>query len=155
MAFRGQHEHSLDAKDRITVPARYRAPLAEGVVLIAGLEKCVEVYPAAAAEQLEERYLKGLNPFSRKGRLMSRRFYSSSEEVELDSAGRVKLPRHLIDHAGLDGACVVAGAGSHLEVWAPGAWDPERDEFEASAVEMAEELATEDARPATPPGIGG
>ena len=151
MAFRGQHEHSLDSKDRITVPARYRGQLAEGVVLIAGLEKCVEVYPAAAAEQLEARYLHGLNPFSRKGRMMSRRFYSSSEEVELDSAGRLKLPRHLIDHAGLDGGCVVAGAGNHLEVWAPKEWDPERDEFEASAVEMAEELATEEAGPATPP----
>ena len=44
LAFRGQHEHSLDSKDRLTVPARYRAALADGVVLAAGLDPCVEVY---------------------------------------------------------------------------------------------------------------
>src|SRR5439155_15951810 len=47
LAFRGQYEHSLDSKDRLTVPARFRAALADGVVLSAGLDPCVEVYPTA------------------------------------------------------------------------------------------------------------
>ena len=44
MAFRGQYEHSLDAKDRLTVPARWRGPLSDGIVLVAGLDPCVEVF---------------------------------------------------------------------------------------------------------------
>ena len=47
MALRGQYEHSLDSKDRLTVPARFRAALADGVVLSAGLDPCVEVYPTS------------------------------------------------------------------------------------------------------------
>ncbi len=47
MAFRGQHEHSLDAKDRLTIPARFRAALDDGVVLFEELDKCVSIYPLA------------------------------------------------------------------------------------------------------------
>jgi len=140
MAFRGQHEHSLDSKDRITVPARLRAALADGIVLSAGLDPCVDVYPTASYQRLEERYLENLGPMTQASRRLRRRFYSSSEEAELDSAGRIRLPRHLIAHGGLDGACVVVGAGDHLEIWSARAWEPERDEFEAKASELAEGL---------------
>ena len=54
MAFRGQHEHNLDAKDRITVPARFRAALSEGVVLTAGLDPCVEVFAASGYARHEQ-----------------------------------------------------------------------------------------------------
>ena len=52
MAFRGHYEHSLDSKERITVPARFRAELANGAVLSAGLDPCIEVYPTAEYTKL-------------------------------------------------------------------------------------------------------
>ena len=109
MAFRGQYEHSLDAKDRITIPARFRAALAEGVVLAQGLEPCVEVYSEGAYGEVEERFLADLNPFDREGRRTQRRFHARSEDEKLDSAGRVRLPKRLIEHAGLEGECMIAG----------------------------------------------
>ena len=57
LAFRGQHEHSLDAKDRLTIPAKLRSQLADGVVLFAGLDPCVEVWPAAEFEAFTEQAL--------------------------------------------------------------------------------------------------
>ena len=57
MAFRGHYEHSLDSKDRITVPARFRAELAGGAVLSAGLDPCIEVYPVAEYTKFEEHVL--------------------------------------------------------------------------------------------------
>lgn len=137
MAFRGQYEHSLDAKDRITIPARFRAALAEGVVLAQGLEPCVEVYSEAAYADVEERFLSGLNPFQREGRRTQRRFHARSEDEKLDSAGRVRLPRRLIDHAGLDGGCVIAGVMNRLEIW-----NPERWAAENAAIDAAEEELT-------------
>ena len=103
MAFRGQQEHSLDSKDRITIPARFRAALAEGVVLFAGLDPCVDVYPLSAFATLEENYLSELSPMNRRSRMLRRRFYSGSEEAELDSAGRIRLPKSLTEHAALAG----------------------------------------------------
>lgn len=140
MAFRGQQEHSLDSKDRITIPARFRAALSDGVVLSAGLDPCVDVYPLAGFAALEENYLSGLSPMTRRSRMLRRRFYSGSEEAELDSAGRLRLARSLLDHAALSGGCTIVGAGDHLEIWGEEAWGSERDEFEAQASELAEGL---------------
>ena len=81
MTFRGLHEHSLDPKDRITVPAQYRAALSEGVVLMMGVEPCVEIWPATAAEQMEAATLSALNPMSRDARRLQRRFFSHSESL--------------------------------------------------------------------------
>ena len=140
MAFRDQHEHSLDSKDRLTIPARYRAQLAEGVVLLKSLDPCVGIYPPAAYARFSERYLAGLNPLSRQGRMIVRRFHAHSRDESLDAAGRLRLPRHLIEHAGLQRACVVVGADDHLEVWHPGRWREHEAEIEAQVGEMTKQL---------------
>ena len=142
MAFRGHFQHSLDSKDRLTVPARFRAELAGGAVLSAGLDPCIEIYPTAEYTRFEEGVLGELNPLSRKGRMMRRRFHGRSHDETLDSAGRVRIPRHLIDHAGLEeGPCVVIGIADHLEIWNTAAWTEHDAEIDETATEIAEELA--------------
>lgn len=141
MTFRGLHEHSLDSKDRITVPASYRAALSEGIVLMRGIEPCVEVWPAKAAEEMEGQMLSSLNPMSRDARRLQRRFFAHSESSELDSAGRVRLSRQLIDHAGLAGRCVIAGMGRRLEIWKPEEWYAEDSENEKQTPELTESFA--------------
>ena len=141
MAFRGQHEHSLDSKDRLTVPARWRAQLAEGVVLVAGLDPCVEVYSSQGYEDFSQRFLADLNRLGRKGRMMYRRFNASAQDETLDTAGRVRVPKHLLEHAGLDGQCMVVGVADHLEVWDPERWAAHYAELDEQAEQMAEDLA--------------
>ena len=152
MTFRGLHEHSLDSKDRITVPSQYRGALSEGVVLIQGLEPCVEIWPAGAAERMEATALSALNPMSRDARRIQRRFFAHSQATELDSAGRVRLSRHLIDHAGLSGRCMVTGMGERLEIWAPDEWLAEDDENEKQALALTESLAQQQAAAPMPGG---
>jgi MraZ protein len=143
MAFRGQHEHSLDSKDRLTIPARFRAALDEGVVLFEELDPCVGIYPVSQYAKLTESSVGGLNPLSRKARMMRRRFHARSHDERLDSAGRIRLPRHLIEHASLGGACMIVGVDDHLEVWNPQAWEAEDAEIEEHASRMAEAFAGE------------
>ena len=119
MTFRGLHEHSLDPKDRITVPAKYRAALSDGVVLGMGVEPCVEIWQASVAEQMEASTLSALNPMSRDARRLQRRFFSHSESLDLDSAGRIRLSKQLIEHARLKDRCVITGMGTRLEIWTP------------------------------------
>lgn len=140
MTFRGLHEHSLDSKDRITVPAKYRAALGEGIVLIKGVERCVEIWPEREREAMEHRYLSGLSPMSRDARRLQRRFFAHSETADLDSAGRIRLTGQLIEHAGLEGRCSVIGMGKWLEIWAPDDWDEEDSENERQAPALTEEL---------------
>jgi len=144
MAFRGHYEHSLDSKDRITVPARFRAALSEGVVLFAGLDPCVEVWASDAYESFHDTFLAGLNPLGRKARVLRRRFNAEAHDDSLDSAGRVRVPKHLLDHAALKGECVVVGVADHLEIWSAKAWKSESEELGETASDMAEALAEGD-----------
>jgi MraZ protein len=146
LAFHGQHEHSLDSKDRLTIPARFRSALADGVILVKGLDPCVEVYPVHEFARFEERDLAGFSSFSRDQRRMRRRIYAHSVDEQLDSAGRIRLPTHLIEHAGLEGNCVIVGAGNTLEIWHPAAWNSEDAEVDAQANQIAEGLGGDGSR---------
>lgn len=141
MAFRGQHEHSLDAKDRLTIPSKLRAQLADGAVIVAGLDPCVEIWPSERFADFAQQILAGLNPLSAKARMLRRRFHSQAQDESLDSAGRLRLAKHLIAHGALEGTCIVVGADDHLEVWSPERWAEQSQEMDAQAVAVAEELA--------------
>ena len=147
MAFRGQYEHSLDSKDRITVPARFRAALDGGVVLVAGLDPCVELYSTQGYESYTARVLGHLNRLGRRGRMMSRRFNAPAQDESLDSAGRVRIAKHLLTHADLGGPCMVVGVDDHLELWNPQRWAEHYTELDQQAEQMAEELAAGDFAP--------
>ena len=133
MAFRGQYEHSLDSKDRLTVPARFRAALAEGVVLSKGLDPCVEVYPTDELRAARRALPRAAQPVQPRGAHAAPPLPRPLLRRELDSAGRVRLPKHLIEHAGLEGSCVVIGVGEYLEIWNAEAWAKQDAEIDADA----------------------
>jgi MraZ protein len=111
------------------------------VVLSKGLDPCVDLYTPDAFEHVSDTYLAPHSPFSADARKMRRRFHGGSFDEKLDSAGRVRLPKHLIDHAGLDGPCVIVGAGDNLEIWNADMWSRHQVELDSAAAEIAESLA--------------
>jgi MraZ protein len=143
LAFNGHYEHSLDAKDRLTIPARLRSRLAEGVVVAASFDPCVEVWPAQAFARYAASVQGGLNPLSAKARLIRRRIHEGAHDDDLDTAGRVRVPKHLLEHGALEGTCVIVGADTHLEVWSPERWT-EQAKLMEEAMSVAEELAAAD-----------
>ena len=122
--FRGTFDHTLDAKNRLTVPARYRAALAEGVVLAmpVDLKPCVGVWRAGAVRDLHPRALAELPPLSSRLTELERFFYGSSHDAELDAAGRIMVPGFLGEYAALTKDVVVVGVGDRLELWDRAAW---------------------------------
>ena len=126
--FRGTFDHTLDAKNRLTVPARYRSALADGVVLAitVDLKPCVGVWRPEDYERYSRRALAQLPPLSPRLNELERFFYGSSQDAELDAAGRVMVPGFLGDHAGLAREVVVVGAGDRLELWDRGRWSDHR-----------------------------
>ena len=122
MAFRGTFDHTLDAKNRLTVPARFRATLAEGIVLATGIERCVAIWRPPDYDAFTKTTLQGHSPLSPQTRQLTRFFSANSHDTELDSAGRVMLPAFLVEYAGLGRDVVVTGAGDCLEIWDRAAW---------------------------------
>ena len=140
MAFRGHYEHSLDAKHRLSIPARFRSSFASGLVLAKDSDDCVSVWTPGVHEQMMERALDGQNPLGKGYKKIQRFFQANSFDVELDSSGRVVLPPPLLSHAGIDREVVVAGVGDHLEVWGRERWSELQAELDGSIGEVTEAL---------------
>jgi len=136
--FRGTFDHTLDAKSRLTVPARYRATLAEGVVLAMPLDlkPCVGVWRPTDYEQYTRRQIGALPALSPRRPELERFFFGSSHETELDGAGRVMIPSFLAEHASLQKEVVVVGAGERMELWNKAAWSGYRPEMLSSVAEV-------------------
>jgi MraZ protein len=122
VAFRGTFDYTLDAKNRLTVPAKFRAALSEGVVLAKGIERCVALWTPKAYDGYTQAALAEMNPLSPQAQKLQRFFSANSIDTELDSAGRVMVPSFLLEHAGLAKDVVVTGAGQWLEIWDRSAW---------------------------------
>jgi len=136
----GEHEHSLDDKNRLTLPAKLRAAFEDGVVVTRGLDGCLFAYPRAEWEGLVTR-LRGLDPLAEASRRLQRHFFAGAAQTELDRQGRMVLPPSLIEHAGLSREITVAGVHDHLEIWDRAKWRRQLHEVEGSAEDVAERLA--------------
>ena len=139
----GEYEHTIDEKNRLTLPAKIRQAMAGGVVLTRGLDACVEAYPASDWHELVESNLAGLNPLSRETRVLERFYYTGAVEAQPDKQGRVMLPAALIEHAGLGREVVVVGMRGRLEIWDSAAWRKQLKEVMGSAEHVAERLAAQ------------
>jgi MraZ protein len=140
LAFRGHYEHTLDAKNRLSIPAKFRAAFSRGVVLAKDPETCVGVWTPEAHESIIERALGGLNPMGSEYRKLARFYQGNSFEVELDAAGRVTLPPPLIVHGGIEKDVVVVGVGDHLEVWHRDRWLSQQEALDAEIGEVTDRL---------------
>ena len=125
--FRGQFVHSIDAKGRVSLPARFREALVEGgdscfVLTPALFDPCLHLYPLRAWEAFEQKIaeLPSMDPHIVRFR---RLYVSAAHECELDRAGRVLIPPNLREKAELEKDAVWAGMGTLLEVWSKARWD--------------------------------
>jgi MraZ protein len=136
----GEHDHSLDDKNRLTLPAKLRESLGDGVVVTHGMDGCLYAYATEDWQRLAER-IRALDPLSRESRLMQRHFFAGAVRAELDKQGRMVLPASLLEAAGIEREVTVAGVFDHLEIWDRAKWRIHRHEVEGSAEDVAERLA--------------
>jgi MraZ protein len=122
LAFRGTFDYSLDAKNRLTVPAKFRAALADGLVVAKGLERCVMIWRPSDYDGFTDQAVQGFHRVSPQGRKLRAFFSANSLDAELDAAGRVGIPPFLMEHAGLGKEVVVVGAEDNLQVWDRARW---------------------------------
>ena len=137
----GAHDHTIDDKNRLTLPAKYREAFQDGVVVTRGLDGCLYAYRRPDWDRLVESRLATMDPLSKEGRRIQRFFFAGASEADLDKQGRVMIPAQLIEHGKLGREVVVAGVHDRLEIWDRAAWRKELAEVEGSAEDVAERLA--------------
>jgi MraZ protein len=140
VAFRGHFEYSLDAKNRLTIPAKFRASFSGGLVLAKWLDPCVAIFTPEGFESFQDSFLPDMHPLSENRRKLTRFFSGGSYDVELDSAGRVTLNAGLLKHARITKDAVVVGSGDHLEVWDGGSYAADQTDLPDQVAQIAESL---------------
>jgi transcriptional regulator MraZ len=129
--FLGQYQHSLDEKGRVILPAKFRGQLEGGAYMARGRDGCVCVYPTDEWERVS----KAMQELATRGtqeRQAARSFFAGAAEVSPDRQGRVPVPVHLRDFAGLslEREVVVAGVLSRIEIWDAQKWAAREQEGE-------------------------
>lgn len=141
--FYGEYQHSLDHKNRVLIPAKFREAVKESYIekffLTRGLEKCIFVFTEPEWNLMEQK-LKTLPMTQSTSRNFSRMFFSGAFEIVSDKQGRIIIPQPLLSYAGIMKAVVVVGVLNRIEIWDQAAWEHFVGESSKSYEEIAEKL---------------
>lgn len=138
--FIGEYRHTFDAKNRISLPAKFRKELGGSVIVTRGLDRCLFVYPKTAWKK-EAAKLAEHSTGSAAGRGLSRLMLAGANEADVDSAGRILVPDYLKSFAALSLKSVIAGVNERVEIWDEQAWDAYTKTIERDADALAESLS--------------
>ena len=144
--FYGEHEHTMDRKGRLIVPARFRQALQEHEVkrlfLTRGLDGCLFLFPESEWRITEGKFKQ--IPFTKgEGRKFNRMFFSGAAEVTVDRLGRLLVPKTLKDFAEIKDDVVIVGVSSRMEIWAKEKWKAFYDSSRQSFEDVAERVMLE------------
>jgi MraZ protein len=139
--FLGEYEHSLDAKGRLAIPARFRALLGEGAIITRGFDGCLVIYPADVWQTVAKK-LDSLSSTQEVARMAKRFVFSGATECEFDKQGRVLVPAFLRGYAELAETVVVVGQFSRIEIWDRGQWAAMSSRAQEDGKRIAEQLAS-------------
>ena len=137
--FIGEYRHTFDAKNRISLPAKFRKELGSSVIITRGLDHCLFVYPKAAWKREAENIARH-STGNAAGRGLARLMLAGATEADFDKAGRVLVPDYLRSFASLGTKAVVAGVSDRVEVWDEKAWQTYTTNIERDADQFAEKL---------------
>lgn len=119
--FMGEYQHHLDDKGRLIMPAKFRQEIGQTFVLTKGFDGCLFGF-ALHEWQTLERKLQSLPMTNKDARAISRFFFGSATQIELDKQGRMQLAPALLTYANLERECVIVGVGTRIEIWNTAMW---------------------------------
>lgn len=145
--FNSEYDCKLDVKGRLALPAKVKSMLPDGVsnelVLRRGFESCLVLYPMLEYKKIYGR-VKSLSEFNEEYRKFQRSFFRGNVDVELDSAGRINIPKRMMEFAGLEKDVVLVGLGNRLEIWNPSDYEDNLILDDSEYSKMAEKLLAND-----------
>ena len=137
--FIGEYRHTFDAKNRISLPSKFRKELGRFVVVTRGLDRCLFIYPKKAWEAQAAK-IASHSTGTAAGRGLSRLMLAGASEADVDGTGRILVPDYLKSFATLSSKVVVAGVSDRVELWDEKAWTMYTKNIERDADQFAEQL---------------
>lgn len=142
-----EYDCKLDAKGRLVLPAKLKAAIPETdgnvLMLMRGFEPCLTLYPMVEFNKTASR-IAGLNEMKKEDRNIQRNFFRRSVEVELDSAGRILIPKNMLEALKVDKEVLVMGVGKKIEIWNREVYNELYDMPDEEFGERVEKLMTDE-----------
>ena len=137
----GEYKHTIDTKNRLSLPVKFRKELGKAVVVTPGLDHCLFVFTQKEWKQISD-HLSQFSILQADNRSFNRFMLGGASEASLDSIGRILIPDHLREWAGLKQKAVVIGVQNRLEVWDETSWSSYKKDIESKADTLAEKLGS-------------
>lgn len=135
----GEYTHSIDEKNRISLPVKFREKMGKKVVVTPGLDHCLFVFTPKEWERISQK-LSEASLGQSDNRSFSRFMFGGAVEADIDSIGRILVPDFLQSWANLKGKVSVIGVQSRVEIWNEKAWGEYKKGVEVQAGTLAEKL---------------
>lgn len=135
----GEYKHKLDDKKRISLPMKFRKSLGKKIIVTHGLDNCLFAYTEKEWQKISEKLSElGMGQADKRG--FNRFFLSGATEIQIDSVGRLLIPEHLINFAGISSKVVFAGVYNRVEIWDEDRWEDYKGKVLKNADLVAEKL---------------
>ncbi len=135
----GEYLHSLDDKKRVSLPKNFRSALGKRIVMTRGLDNCLVVFSRTAWERMADK-LQSLSFVDADTRGFNRFMLSGAAEVDVDAVGRMLIPDHQKEYAGLKREIIFTGISDRVEIWDAKRWHTYKARIEKDAERMAKKL---------------
>ena len=135
----GEYTHTVDEKNRVSLPVRFRKEVGKKVVVTHGLDNCIFLYAITEWTVIAGK-LSGLGIGQSDTRGFNRFMLAGAVEIEVDSIGRILIPDFLKKFAGLSEKVIFTGVHNRVEIWDSERWNEYKKRIEKQADKLAEKL---------------
>lgn len=141
----GEYIHTIDEKNRMSLPAKFRKELGKKIIITPGLGQCLFIFTTKEWEKVSKKLSDSDNDLSflkADQRNFNRYMFGRAAEVEMDSIGRILIPDFLKERIGLKNTAAIVGVKDRVEVWNEKKWSEEKALVEKQAEALAEKLGS-------------
>ncbi len=135
----GEYTHTLDGKNRMSLPVKFRKEIGKSVVIAPGLDNCLSLFTVKEWQNISNK-LSDSSMLASDNRSFSRFMFGQAVNVEVDSQGRILIPENLKNRSKLSNKVVVIGVQNRIEIWNEKAWNEYKKVVETQADALADKL---------------
>jgi len=135
----GEYTHTLDRKNRMSLPVKFRKEIGKSVVIAPGLDNCLSLFAVKEWQKISNK-LSDSSMLTSDNRSFSRFMFGQAVNVDVDSQGRILIPENLKNRSGLSSKVVVIGVQNRVEIWNEKAWHDYKKIVETQADALADKL---------------
>ena len=137
----GEYTHTIDDKNRVSLPSKFRSLIGKKIVITPGLDQCLFAFTTKEWEKIAGKLSENSSMLSADMRSFTRYMFGGASEIEVDNIGRVLIPDFLRERANLKTKVVLIGVQNRVEIWNEKSWTDYKKQVEKGADNLAEKLS--------------